>query len=903
MSTQMKTKPIKAKVSTDAQLITSTHSLNVVKTLIHTGIGVITYLRGIFPEECFSDDRIGPDRSEACSNLDDANLPEGKKSGREGRGYIRVKHITRGASKESDKVLDYLEEGAMDAIQRGYLRQLLFAMYLDPNKPRDVIECYTFNITYSKSKDREGELIPELEVRDQLRELSLGGKISLLNETDPQQSRKTCGMVKRQVQALIKNLICSTQSLSDIHGRRFLTFKLHYNDQAPPDYEPPHFTAGDAELDRFTFGTSGVEEVPCTTEMGKIDTGFHAVRVALATISGYLPEPSPSDSIVLPKGKSPLELREIELNKIREEAKERQIVWDTEKFLAPSPPATPNGFNKEDTQSMTLAEPIGRRDSNGRIIPFPRQDDDPNLNQPGVVRILKRKTTPESKVLPESENMLNSTQTEVQSQQTPVSVRREACTDSLAWSLKSTGFRNDLSNGVSTSAQEKHGKQAEEFNTGINRIRNNKQSEVFQEKARLDAKPIPNHSANTMDDDPIDEGSIPNHNLHPTRLVANVEALSDSIDPIESFTSSNMVDVGSAILPRPVATVEPERKEIKTPETRMDDHAPRKADSNKKMKTAKRTWPPSANKSDICECRDANDDQDMINCEICQRWRHLNCYGYKSEKDPRIPDFFVCYRCRIHKGMDLEQIWKREDDINIALEGLRGLCIFRRTLQIIYQEGLPTVLKDLALRLEVDLSTVSQIRHRLETEKFMICPKSNGRTKSSGILESERKGSSKASKSKRYIKNMIVNESYEQKKLRDKLYFTPGTGTEAKLLEKFGNDSIAEGNQDQQMHQSTSSLSSTDVGAVTTARKGEKKVTPTKEPKLAKNVASGLSATQQQQGAEAEDVTMHVVAGHEEPSEEDQARRVAAADKNKVSIGAEQVEVLGVAWDDCSDDA
>lgn len=32
----------------------------------------------------------------------------------------------------------------MDAIQRGYLRQLLFAMYLDPNKPRDVIECYTF---------------------------------------------------------------------------------------------------------------------------------------------------------------------------------------------------------------------------------------------------------------------------------------------------------------------------------------------------------------------------------------------------------------------------------------------------------------------------------------------------------------------------------------------------------------------------------------------------------------------------------------------------------------------------------------------------------------------------------------------------------------------------------------
>ncbi|KAA1135964.1 DNA binding protein [Puccinia graminis f. sp. tritici] len=36
------------------------------------------------------------------------------------------------------------DEGAMEAIQRGYLRQLLFAIYLDPDNPRDVIECYTF---------------------------------------------------------------------------------------------------------------------------------------------------------------------------------------------------------------------------------------------------------------------------------------------------------------------------------------------------------------------------------------------------------------------------------------------------------------------------------------------------------------------------------------------------------------------------------------------------------------------------------------------------------------------------------------------------------------------------------------------------------------------------------------
>ncbi|PLW17208.1 hypothetical protein PCANC_16243 [Puccinia coronata f. sp. avenae] len=908
MSTQMKTKPIKSKTanssktSTDAQLMTSSQSLNVVKTLIQTGIGVITYLRGIFPEEYFNDDRIGPDRSEN-STYDDGN--EGQKTGREGRGYIRVKHLKRGASKESDKVMDYLDEGAMDAIQRGYLRQLLFAMYLDPNKPRDVIECYTFNITYFKSTQCEGELVPELEVRDQLRDMSLGGKISLLSENDPQQSRKTCGMVKRQVQALIKNLICSTQSLSDIHGRRFLTFKLHYNNHTPLDYEPPHFKAGDAELDRFTFGTSGVEEVPSTTEMGRIDTGFHAVRVALATISGYLPEPNASDSKVLPKGKSPLELREIELDKVREEAKARKVVWDTETFLASSPPITPNGLNKEDAQSSSLAQPIGRRDSNDHIVPLPRQDDVSNVKEPGTVMILKRKATPEANLLPETDSILNSTQTEVQSQLTPVSVRHGGRDENLAWSLKSSEWKSQVK---STRAQEKYDTIAEKLQHDKTRIAKSNRPDFIPEQARPQSKQLVNHhSADTMDDDPIEEGSIPNLNLNAaSRLAPNVESFPGSFDPIESFTPTIVVDGKSKknSLKQPAPT-ESKSKEIAT-QLVEKNHAPQKADSNKKMKYSKGTWPPSSNKSDVCECRDANDDQDMIICEICKRWRHLNCYGYTSEKDQRIPEFFVCYRCRIHRGMGLEEIWKRDDDINIALEGLRGLCIFRRTLQIIYQEGLPAVLKDLALRLEVDLSTVSQIKHRLETEKF-ICPKPTNRSKTSGILESERKGSGKLNKSKKIIKHMIVNESYEQKKLRDKLYFTPGTGAEAKLLENFGNESIDD-DQDEQHHVekqslafgSLSRLSSIELGPVNAGGKRENGVTPTKKATDSKSPikATAEHIIQPTEPAEG-DITMHDASQDQRPEESKQGQ---IPGKNKVSIETDQVEVQGVTWEDDCDE-
>ncbi|PLW26691.1 hypothetical protein PCANC_18588 [Puccinia coronata f. sp. avenae] len=257
--------------------------------------------------------------------------------------------------------------------------------------------------------------------------------------------------------------------------------------------------------------------------------------------------------------------------------------------------------------------------------------------------------------------------------------------------------------------------------------------------------------------------------------------------------------------------------------------------------------------------------------------------------------------------MSLEEISKREDDINIALEGLRGLCIFRWTLQIIYQEGLPVVLKDLAVRLEVDLPTVSQINHRLETEKF-ICPKPKSCSKTSGMLESERKGLGKLNKSKKIIQNMIVNKSYEQKKLRDKLYFTPGTGAEAKLLEKFGNESIGDDKDKPMNHHvenkslasgSLSRLSSTMFGPVKADGKGENEVTPTKmtDPKSPIKT-TGRPIIQLTEPAEA-DIAIHNASQKQCPEESNQGRVLAQI---KVSIEMDQVEVQSVAWeDDCNE--
>lgn len=64
-----------------------------------------------------------------------------------------------------------------------------------------------FNFTYSPSTAGEARLVPELEVRDQLKEMSLTGKVTISEDDDSSvMSGKTGGMVKRQIQTLIKKL-------------------------------------------------------------------------------------------------------------------------------------------------------------------------------------------------------------------------------------------------------------------------------------------------------------------------------------------------------------------------------------------------------------------------------------------------------------------------------------------------------------------------------------------------------------------------------------------------------------------------------------------------------------------------------------------------------------------------
>ena len=112
----------------------------------------------------------------------------------------------------------------------------------------------------------------------------------------------TLADVKRSLKSMVKQLISavnqmdklpSTYSLRSatfdsllittcLSDRKFVTFKLFYNPQTPAGYEPPNFTAGDAERDRFVFTTHNPDEAPDKWSIGKLETGFHSYVATLS---------------------------------------------------------------------------------------------------------------------------------------------------------------------------------------------------------------------------------------------------------------------------------------------------------------------------------------------------------------------------------------------------------------------------------------------------------------------------------------------------------------------------------------------------------------------------------------------------------------------------------------------
>ncbi|WVQ80878.1 hypothetical protein IAT38_002985 [Cryptococcus sp. DSM 104549] len=274
----------------DQEIVTRQDSLQVVKSTLEAGISTICYLRRLLPDDHFADAYMAssiPPPEKASGELYGLSQPDinasQQASGNQPKVFKYPK-IVAGASEESDKILRMIEDGVMDAVAKGYLRSFMFIIFLDKNEPENIVESYTFNVFYAGTDG-----VPTLDVRH-----NVGGAAPVATGTPESEAvasaldtPQTHQAVRRAVKNLMKTLILGCQKMEDLPRRRFVDFKLAYNETCPEDYEAPAFK--DCTGIPLFMNTDEVDCPPVKIPMGDMATGSLGLSVTTLSIAEYLP--------------------------------------------------------------------------------------------------------------------------------------------------------------------------------------------------------------------------------------------------------------------------------------------------------------------------------------------------------------------------------------------------------------------------------------------------------------------------------------------------------------------------------------------------------------------------------------------------------------------------------------
>ncbi|KAL6529388.1 Meiosis-specific protein asy1 [Orobanche gracilis] len=209
--------------------ITEQDSLLLTRNLFRIAIFNISYIRGLFPGKYFSDKSVPA--------LD-----------------MKIKKLMP-MDAESRRLIDWMEKGVYDALQKKYLKTLLFCVCETVDGP--MIEEYTFSFSYSNSDSQE------VSMNINRSGIKKGGKFTYNSTTEitPSQMRSSaCKMVRTLIQLM--------RTLDKMPEERTVLMKLlYYDDVTPMDYEPPFFR-GCTEDEAHNPWTRN----PLKMEVGKVNS-------------------------------------------------------------------------------------------------------------------------------------------------------------------------------------------------------------------------------------------------------------------------------------------------------------------------------------------------------------------------------------------------------------------------------------------------------------------------------------------------------------------------------------------------------------------------------------------------------------------------------------------------------
>ncbi|GAA6016341.1 hypothetical protein JCM8202_005573 [Rhodotorula sphaerocarpa] len=665
----------------EERVVTLQSSLQQVKELLDTGIGCIAYLRGLLPEESFSECKLVAPRPPGYSRTKSSQSDKGGAKSVSDQDYtsVRVKKLKRGSSIEADKLLDYLELGASEAIEKGFLHKLVFAIYLDPDEPTNLVESYTFTFTYEV--DAEGNKQPDLIVAEQFSSMDLSASdYHFLPRNKPRKMSD----IKRQVQQMVKNLITSTQVLDELPRRRFLNIRLFYTDDTPAAYEPPCFFPVPIDAPGYTLTTPSVNEEPDFGTLGSIDTGFHGVALHSMSIAHIL-DVAFDENVSLEEA----------LVRNKRDAQTRPVIWDAE-LLAQS-------VTDEDLAVVT-AVPVGVKDVSGRFLPMQTILE---AEDEGIEKVRKRigvVPNPEAVFVPQGrleETLVDSHMSD---------------NEALRRAIAATEKRPASASVPATQVE-----------PVVSRVRS---YQPPAEDSQRIGDPLRQADAGVVAAE--QEGRSSEAEAAEETAVNKAAAVEPETQLIDY---SQLSLQAKHVAPKePRGSVQPHCGNLAKRKTTADVPQSTKPP----MPTRRSSRARASFSADACECGDKEDDGGMICCSTCEVWKHAVCYGFEDAKDSRIPDVFVCYHCRAQQGLNESTLQaERQAEIGQALAELRSLTLFRRAIDAVWHNGVLSV-KELAKYLAVDSATAGQVLKRLKSESFVVeqVPTRKGKSKGSSQLGS-----------------------------------------------------------------------------------------------------------------------------------------------------------------------
>ncbi|XP_010415313.1 PREDICTED: HORMA domain-containing protein 1-like isoform X2 [Camelina sativa] len=208
--------------------ITEQDSLLLTRNLLRIAIFNISYIRGLFPEKYFNDKSVPA--------LD-----------------MKIKKLMP-MDAESRRLIDWMEKGVYDALQRKYLKTLMFCICETVDGP--MIEEYAFSFSYSASDSQN--VMMNINRTGSKKD---GGTFNSTADITPNQMRSSaCKMVRTLVQLM--------RTLDKMPDERTIVMKLlYYDDVTPPDYEPPFFRGCTEEEAQYVWTKN-----PLRMEIGNVNS-------------------------------------------------------------------------------------------------------------------------------------------------------------------------------------------------------------------------------------------------------------------------------------------------------------------------------------------------------------------------------------------------------------------------------------------------------------------------------------------------------------------------------------------------------------------------------------------------------------------------------------------------------